>query len=253
MAIVWAVKKFFNYLYGKKFTLQTDHKPLRSIFSPQASLPVLSATRMLHYAVFLSGFSYTIEYRRTNDHANADFCSRFPVDREQEEYFDEPRVFETNQISMLPVTAKEIARETKKDKDLAILYRTILSGEGKGNELGEYAIHQGCLMKGIRVVIPESLKKKILEELHSGHLGINKMKAIARSYCYWRGLDEDIRKITANCLSCAKEAKDPNKIPAHPWEFPGKPWHRVHLDFAGPFMNSYFLIIVDAYTKWVEV
>lgn len=211
MAIVWAVKRFFDYLYGKRFVLQTDHKPLRAIFSPYAALPVLSATRMLHYAIFLSGFSYDIKYRRTNEHLNADFCSRFPTEKETKEYFDEPRTFQLNQLSILHVTAKEIAKETKRNRELSKLYRSIQNGEGKVNDRGEYTIHMGCILKGIRVVIPDTLKSRVLEELHADHFGIEKMKAIARLYCYWVGIDEDIKKLS-NCRPCLNEANVNRKI-----------------------------------------
>ena len=36
----------------------------------------------------------------------------------------------------------------------------------------------------------------------------------------------------------------------HPWEYPSKPWSQIHIDFAGPFLGSMFLVIVDAYSKW---
>ncbi|GFU82655.1 hypothetical protein TNCV_2899961 [Trichonephila clavipes] len=41
-------------------------------------------------------------------------------------------------------------------------------------------------MYGHRVCIPEKYQNQVLEELHVGHPGIVKMKAIARSYCYWQ-------------------------------------------------------------------
>ncbi|GBP27290.1 Uncharacterized protein K02A2.6 [Eumeta japonica] len=34
---------------------------------------------------------------------------------------------------------------------------------------------------------------------------------------------------------------------------PKEPWSRIHIDYAGPYLNNYFLIVVDAYTKWLEV
>lgn len=70
-SIIYGVKKFYQYLYGNKFTLITDHKPLIQIFAPNKSLPVYSAMRMQHYAIFLQGFNYTIKYRRTSEHSNA--------------------------------------------------------------------------------------------------------------------------------------------------------------------------------------
>lgn len=38
-------------------------------------------------------------------------------------------------------------------------------------------------MRGFRVVIPQSLRANVLKQLHTGHFGINKIKAIARGYC----------------------------------------------------------------------
>ncbi|GFS12800.1 polyprotein [Elysia marginata] len=55
------------------------------------------------------------------------------------------------------------------------------------------------------------------------------------------------------CSGCAMTQQDPQLPPLHPWQCPEKPWQRVHIDFAGPFMNSMFLITVDAYTKWTEI
>ncbi|XP_031333813.1 uncharacterized protein K02A2.6-like [Photinus pyralis] len=77
-AIFWGINKFFQYCYGRKFVLRTDHKPLVTIFNPDKALPTLSAMRMLNYAIYLSGFNYTIEYRSTHENLNADYFSRFP-------------------------------------------------------------------------------------------------------------------------------------------------------------------------------
>ena len=45
----------------------------------------------------------------------------------------------------------------------------------------------------------------------------------------------------------------PPKAPLHPWEFPVRPWQRLHVDYAGPIQSKYFLITVDAYSKWIDV
>ena len=46
VSIFWAVKKFHAYLFGRKFTLFTDHQPLTPIFSPSNSIHVTSAARL---------------------------------------------------------------------------------------------------------------------------------------------------------------------------------------------------------------
>ena len=78
-AVYWACKKFFNYIYGRKFTLIVDNKPMMTILHPEKKLPPLTAARLLNYAVFLSGLDYKIEHKRSEDHANADYFSRNPV------------------------------------------------------------------------------------------------------------------------------------------------------------------------------
>ena len=45
----------------------------------------------------------------------------------------------------------------------------------------------------------------------------------------------------------------PAKVPLHPWVWPTKPWQRIHVDFAGPFLGQSFLVVVDAHSKWPEV
>ena len=78
------------------------------------------------------------------------------------------------------------------------------------------------------------------------------MKALARGYCWWPTIDNDIDYICKNCYDCAINSKVQKKI-HHPWEAASKPFERVHIDFAGPFIGTYFLILVDAFSKWPEV
>ena len=42
------------------------------------------------------------------------------------------------------------------------------------------------------------------------------------------------------------------KAPFHPLEYPNRPWDRVHIDNTGPNLGNLFLILVDAYSKWIE-
>jgi len=53
LAMIWGVKKFHVYLYGRPFTLYINHWPLTSIFHPYKSIPVVTAGGLQHYALFL--------------------------------------------------------------------------------------------------------------------------------------------------------------------------------------------------------
>ena len=79
LAIVFGLKKFYRYVYGRHFILVTDHKPLTSLFSPEKAIPQLAANRLARWALWLSNFDYSIEYRQTSKHGNVDALSRLPV------------------------------------------------------------------------------------------------------------------------------------------------------------------------------
>ena len=252
--ISFGVKKFHQYLYGNTFTLYTDHRPLVQIFSPAKGLPPYSAMRMQHYALFLRGFKYTIKYRNTKLHGNADGLSRLPATESEQDRYDVVDVYRMDTIDQLPVTGEELAIETKRDAELKELLQELQSGKYKNRtNRNEYSIQGGIIFRAHRVVVPKTLQKRVLQELHEGHFGIVKMKGLARGYCWWSGIDADIEKITRNCGICNAIKNNPPKITNHIWEPVSEPFEKVHVDFAGPFKGQNFFVFVDAYTKWPEV
>ena len=79
------------------------------------------------------------------------------------------------------------------------------------------------------------------------------MKSLARSYVWWPSLDGDIERIVHLCTPCQTRCNAPTVAPLHPWEWPSHPWARLHIDYAGPFFGKMFFVLVDAYSKWLEV
>ena len=79
------------------------------------------------------------------------------------------------------------------------------------------------------------LQSMILKGLHQGQSGVSRMKATARSYLWWPGLDKDLEKLAKSCLSCQAVKQTPPVAPLHPWIWPVRPWQRIHVDFAGLF------------------
>ena len=59
--------------------------------------------------------------------------------------------------------------------------------------------------------------------------------------------------LTSSCPECLSQRSLPAKAELHPWEWPSHPWHRMHVDYAGQLNGRYFLVIVDAHSKWVDV
>ncbi|GFX15958.1 transposon Tf2-6 polyprotein [Trichonephila clavipes] len=145
LSIVWAVRKFYLYLKGRRFTLITDHKPLIAIFGSKRGLPVLAATRLLHYALILQSFEFDIIFRKTIEHGNADFLSRLPKTSEELEVKDDITIFQMSQIEALPVTSKELRQETSKDIELGPLLRALREGKDLQGREAQYTIEDGLL------------------------------------------------------------------------------------------------------------
>ena len=100
------------------------------------------------------------------------------------------------------------------------------------------------------MVIPSALRPQVLELLHLGHCGMQRMKQLARTVVFWSGIDSDIIELCRTCTACAEHQSQPPKAPSRPWMMPEKPWSRVHVDHAINFMGSHWLIMVDAHSKY---
>lgn len=211
-----------------------------------------------------------IEYKTTSQNANADYCSRIPCTStlsgvnslslcgEGSPEEDEFENFVLHQIQQLPIRSEHIAQETRKDPHLGKIIQELELGrslEHAGFKAPEtkYTIVANCLLFEHRVVIPTSLRPAILKDLHVAHIGMVKIKSLARSYVYWPGIDMDIEQTAKSCVECARQATAPPKNNSHHWEYPSNPWERIHIDYAGPVSGSMLLVVVDAYSKWVEV
>ncbi|KAK7882126.1 hypothetical protein WMY93_028300 [Mugilogobius chulae] len=183
LGIVFGVRKFHQYLYGNTFTLLTDHRPLTTILSPLKSTPSMAAARMQCWALLLSAHNYTIEYRKGALHANADGLSRLPLPHVPHEKQGAVEVFYTAQLDTLPVSSTEIKRHTMSDSTLSSVTEMVTTGrfpaaKDVGEELSPYILRRheltlqhGCLMWGLRVIVPPKLRSRVLEELHAAHPG----------------------------------------------------------------------------------
>ena len=85
-----------------------------------------------------------------------------------------------------------------------------------------------------------------------GHPGKCRTKCLMRCYVYWPNMDRDIADMIESCKGCALAAKSPTTT-SKPWPKADHPWQRIHVDFAVPIDNIYFLIVVDSHSKWPKV
>ncbi|XP_055695953.1 uncharacterized protein K02A2.6-like [Lutzomyia longipalpis] len=276
LALVHAVKKFHKYIYGRQFTLYTDHKPLLTIFGSKKGIPVHTANRLQRWALVLLGYHFDIKYISTENFGHADILSRLIANhpRSEDEYIIAQLKLEEHLdstiiddvVSHLPVSYKMIRSATENCPTLQQVSKYIVGGWPStpksitNDELKRYyqirdslSLNNNCVLYHERIVIPQQYRAKILKQLHSSHPGITKMKSLARSYVYWPGLDADVQHVVKTCQDCAIAAKSPIKSELYSWPLATRPWQRVHIDYAGPVNGSYYLLVIDALTKWPEI
>ena len=156
-----------------------------------------------------------------------------------------------NSVKELPVTLEEIRFKAKFDKLITEKKNEIIDQKkNKGNNI--FSICNGIYLYGDCVVIPAVLTKKIRKDFHIRHSGISKMKALMRSYVYWYGMDMKIENLVKTCKNCTLAAKAP-PVKIHHWPKTDKPWSVLHIDYVSPIKGIYYFIVVNNFTKWLEV
>lgn len=262
LAIVFGVKKYHHYLFGRRFILVSDNKPLVSIFGPKKGIPEMAANRLQRYALMLSGYQFDTEYVNTKLNV-ADYLSRCPLDGDSSEgEIENVFINYVSESGRLPLTFEEIKSATAEDQLLTEIMGYVKSGwpdKTSNAELkpffarqNEISIESGCIFWGYRIIVPLKLREAVLRQLHSTHFGTTKMKQMARDVVWWPKMDAAIEQITNSCEPCLRVRATPAKSELVSWKWPTIPWVRIHVDYLGPFFGKMFMVVVDAHSKWVE-
>ncbi|XP_059222312.1 uncharacterized protein K02A2.6-like [Stomoxys calcitrans] len=271
LALVFAVSKFHKMLYGRRFKLGTDHKPLLAIFGSKKGIATHTASRLQRWALTLMSYDFELSYTPTQKFGCADILSRLINKNEKPEedvviacaqMEAEIKYIVQDNITALPITHNMIRSATSNDNTLQNIVKYLQNSWPDTKTPEELVFFQrreglsacdGCVLYQDRMVIPKTLRQRILKQLHKGHQGIVRTKSLARSYVYWPNIDKDIEDIIKRCDVCASTAKSPPRTTLHSWPIATRPMRRIHIDFAGPVNQSTYLLIIDAFSKYPEV
>ncbi len=265
LAITWATERFNDFLLGKDFSVETDHKPLVSILG-RKSLDELSP-RLQRFRMRLMRYQFTVFYTPGKNLHVADTLSRAPVDSsmspEERKFEAEVRAHVDAVYSQFPASddmLSEIATQQELSYSRVPDYiqngwppRHQLIGEEKQlyQIRDQLSVVNGLLVKGKRLIIPPSMRPDMLAKIHSGHLGLRKCRERATGAVWWPGLSVDIKNCVTNCETCAQYR--PNHIePLIPTATPQRPWERVGSDLFELRKDKY-LLVVDYLSRYVEV
>lgn len=250
LAVVWAVRHFRCYLYGRHFRILTDCQPLKWLMSTRDQ-----NSRLARWNLRLQEYDFEIVHRSGKTNQNADALSRAVV--------REVNVF-------LPSTdGWRVKEEQRKDTCLRATIAACEASEEKCN--GQFYLDQGGLLRlqtdkpgeTGRMVIPSSMVGELLRVHHdapcAGHPGARKTRQRVAKQYFWRGMRRDIVEYCRACKSCSLRKTPKGRRPAPFQEFGqlSSPFERTAMDIVGPLPvttagSKYILVFVDHLTRFAE-
>lgn len=284
LAIIWAVERFKIYLLGISFVLETDHRPLETLFSHNSR----PTARIERWILRLQAFRFTVTYKRGSTNI-ADPLSRLASHVQDQHWQDESEVYirrvVASTLAMLAETEtiddfdgeteiairavqetaaidiSEVVEATEKDGELQAIKQAVMDQNWTADQVKSYSPFQtemsyinGLIMRGSKLVIPLSLRKRMLLLAHEGHPGQTCMKRRLRDYCWWPNMDKEVVKICETCEGCrlVQVANPPEPMQRRP--LPDKPWVDIAIDFLGPMpTGEYILVIIDYFSRYISL
>jgi hypothetical protein len=232
VAVVWAVQYFRCYLYGRKFTIYTDHAALQWLFSLRDP-----NSRLMRWTLKLSEYEYEVVHKPGKMHLNADGLSR--------------KVRLTRVIG-----AEDVLSSQSGDAEC---------GEWKSKR--NFVEIEGVLCRrtngGNRVVLPSDLRDDVIRQCHehalSGHLGVRAtVDRVAQQY-WWPSIRRDVQGVIEECIPCNRRSPyGRTKAPLQALPDTAEPFELVAMDIIGPLPvtergNKYVLSVIDHFSRYLEL
>ena len=270
LGTIWGMEKFHYFLYGKEFTLETDQKPLVSIYkkhmvdiSPRVQRLIVRSFPYLPFHVV---------YKKGKDIPVADALSRVtPMD--QEDNIQLP-IIAVNMITtriLMSVHPQDtfskkldqLRKSTVQDNQLTRLNHYINTGflcdkKNLLTDLQEFwnhrealSIKSGLITCGNRIIVPKEMRAEMFQYIHEGHQGKERCLLQARNTVFWPKITYDIQELIERCVICQEHGKSQSII-GTTQELPPFPWHTLAMDiFYWKKMD--FLIVADVFSKYFLV
>ena len=286
-AIVYATNKLRHYLYGSQFTVITDHKPLRSLFTAE-----MKNARIQRWAIMLSEFGCNVEYLAGKDNIPADALSRVngndisvidtsgivnldapestPLEGDLDDCDEEcPHETSTEVESSIDLNNFDMSREQRKDTEIEGLITLLLDGA----TIPEYVLENDMLyhitpkVKGenapsLQLMVPSHLTRDVMDQLHcspfgGGHMSANRTYENIRRRYFWSGMYRDVHQYVTKCDVCNQRKTRLNKVPIQSMPVANYPFQIIGIDTSGPYHesnsgNKYILTIIDHLSGWPE-
>ena len=265
LGVLYGLERFNQYVYGKHVAVFTDHKPLVPLHKrPIHSTPARIQRMLLRTQMY----NYSLVYKPGKTHLIPDTLSRAsvsnPNDSQLERECETNMDFVINSIECGDDVKAQLKSESAKDKCLSKIFEYCNTNWPKykhdcdfnvlpyWNIRNDLSIFDDMIIYNNRIVIPKSLQSSILDNIHNGHQGMVRCKALARQSVYWPNINNDIENKVQSCVSCLNTRNMPNKIKLLPHDIPKRPFEKVGIDIVSVNGIKY-QVVICYFAKWVEI
>ena len=256
LAVVFAVTRLRQFLLGRSFTIEMDHKPLQYIFNTSEKISKVASARLACWAITLMAYDFIIKHVPGIDNVHADAMSRLQFKSDSDDFVCHVS-HPTLEKSVIDVSL--LRKEMKSDSFLIRLVDQIRYGNWSNCSKREQqfsrnaqalTIEDDLVYNGSRLYIPEAFRKNVIEKHHETHPGMTALKCLVKYEAWWPGMNNDNEQFVMKCHTCAsnRPRMTDNK---DKWE-QSKPWERIHIDWLYKPEYGEILIIADAGSRWIE-
>ncbi|KAJ8364836.1 hypothetical protein SKAU_G00136670 [Synaphobranchus kaupii] len=269
LGCVWATEKWRTYLWGRHFTLRTDHSPLTTLLASKGQ--GRAGMRIARWSSRLLSFNYDIQYKPGRENVTADCLSRLPLPNSEPSLEDDVEIALTSALTAVteaefkaactscPVQTKLrqllTSRWPKSAKSLAPNLQPFFK------LMHELSLQEDCVVRGThRLLVPNSLQPKLISRAHDTHQGIVRTKQRLREVYWWPGMDAQVEAAIKACITCQSHDKSAvtHTTPLQPVPFPEGAWEKLAIDIVGPFDKApidcrFAITLIDYHSKWPEI
>jgi hypothetical protein len=286
LAIIYACETFRPYLYGTKFTIETDHQSLQWLMKAK------SPARLVRWALRLAEFDFDIKYRKGRHNGNADGLSRNPVEElnaiveiddvddvwslecmldlicvvreERSAQQSLATLLQSVESSLQKITREQMINAQRNDTNLKDAITRCERGDSdtRNMELIDGMLYLKKTDGKYLLVVPWNLIESVLNMFHNeataAHLSRDRLYSHLNNRFYWYGMYADVSRWTNSCIKCRSciPTRPLNHGLLHPI-VTTRPMEILGMDILGPFPTTndgynYILVCVDLYTSWVE-
>ena len=275
LAVIFFVRHFKHYLFGRKFQVRTDHRALLWMLNWKKP----NTSQFCLWKAELELYDLEVVHRPGKLHMNADALSRLPQCQQCELKHENPqarrqvKVFENDQLSQSASSNQLVLQlagnvelpnwNFDDDEDTGVIIKLMKDGKlcqesipdeiklanMKTKEL--WKMRENLRLRGealyilensiYKLVVPRSARRRLIAQIHQcgGHTGVNKTANLLKNQYYWPGMMDDVKIEVQCCPSCqiVKGKNGRDRAPLQP-SLVGEPFERIAIDISGPYQKS---------------